>query len=323
MKILLNHQPALIFAKLSFCLAIILLPSSVILPQKKTPLPVQAREIIVVSEPNAIVWLDNIRRGATDETGKLTIKSVSAGKHTLRLRAEGFKETSQNLLPAQKGELKIALVKTTDEAELAFQQAEKLTSSNREKAVEMYEKAIALRPNYPEAFLGLARVRSDQSNFDKALEAVKKARKLRPGYAEASAVEGRIYVSEGNDEKAVATFKRAIAEGKGFQPEAHTGLGLFYKDKAEGFASEGDFENEKANYLLAAQYLKTASAQLSGAPDAIVIYQFLGLVYEQMKEFEKAIAVYENFLREFPDSSETTAVRSFIEQLKKQMTNKN
>jgi len=322
MKVLLNNQFNLVFAKLSFCLVIILLPSSIVLSQKKNPPPNQAREITVVSEPNTVVWLNNIRRGTTNETGKLTIKSVSAGKHTLRLRADGFKEISQNLLPAQKGELKITLVKTTDEAELAFQQADKLTSSNREKAVEMYEKAIALRPNYPEAFLGLARVRSDQSNFDGALEAVKRARKLRPGYAEASAIEGRIYVSEGNDVKAIATFKRAINEGKGFQPEAHTGLGLFYKDKAEGFASEGDFENEKANYLIAAGHLKTAVAQLSGAPDAMVIYQFLGLVYEQMKEFEKAIAVYEEFLRVFPDTTETTAIRSFIEQLKKQMNNK-
>jgi tetratricopeptide (TPR) repeat protein len=323
MKILLKNQFYQTFTGLSFCLAVIFLSISVIAAQKKNSPPGQAREITVVSEPNAVVWLDNIRRGATGESGKLTIKSVSNGKHTLRLRAEGFREISQNLLPTQRGELKIALVKTTDEAEIAFQQAEKLTSSSREKSVEMYEKAIVLRPKYAEAFLGLARVRADQSNFDKALEAVKQARKLRPGYAEASAVEGRIYVSEGNDEKAVAAFKRSIAEGRGFQPEAYTGLGLFYKDKAEGFAGAGDFENEKANYLLAAGHLKTASAQLSGAPDAMVIYQFLGLVYEQMKEFKKAIAVYEDFLRDFPDSTETTAIRSFIEQLRKQMNGEN
>nr|MDQ3373978.1 carboxypeptidase-like regulatory domain-containing protein [Acidobacteriota bacterium] len=109
MKFLLNSQVGLNVAKLSFCLAIILLSSSTILPQKKNLPPVQAREITIVSEPNAVVWLDNIRRGSTDEAGKLTIKSVSAGKHTLRLRADGFKEISQNLLPTQKGDLKIAL----------------------------------------------------------------------------------------------------------------------------------------------------------------------------------------------------------------------
>ncbi len=318
MKFLLNKQFVRTSAAFSFSLALIFVSSGVFVAQKKSSPPASAREIIVVSEPNAVVWLDNIRRGATDESGKLSIKSVSNGKHTLRLRADGFKEISQNLLPAQKGEIKIPLVKTTDEAELAFQQAEKLTSRSREKAVQMYEKAIASRPNYPEAFLGLARVRADQSDFDNAREAVKNARKLRPNYAEASAVEGRIYVSEGSDEKAVAAFKRSITEGKGFQPEAYTGLGLFYKDKAEEASGAGDFEAEKANYQLAAAHLKTAAAQLSGAPDAIVIYQFLGLVYEQMKDFEKAIAVYENFLKDFPDSSETTVIRSFIEQLKKQ-----
>lgn len=323
MKFLLNKQFVRTSAAFSFSLALIFVSSGVFVAQKKSSPPASAREIIVVSEPNAVVWLDNIRRGATDESGKLSIKSVSNGKHILRLRAEGFKEISQNLLPAQKGELKIALVKTTDEAELAFQQAEKLTSSNREKAVQMYEKAIASRPKYPEAYLGLARVRADQSNFDSALEAVKQAKKFRPGYAEASAVEGRIYASEDNGEKAVAAFKRSISEGQGFQPEAYAGLGLFYKEKAESFASAGDFENEKANYMLAARHLKTAVTQLSGAPDAMVIYQFLGLVYEQMKEFQKAIAVYEDFLRDFPDSTETTAIQSFIEQLKKQLNNGN
>jgi len=323
MKNLSKNPFALICIKISFCLAIFLLAGGITAAQKKNPVPAQAREITVNTEPKTIVWLDNIRRGTTDENGKLTIKAVSNGKHTLRLRADGFKEVSQNLLPAQKGEVKITLVKTTDEAEIAFQQGEKLTSVSREKAVQMYEKAVALRPKYPEAFLGLARVRADQSNFDAALEAVKQAKKLRPGYAEASAVEGRIYVSEGNEEKAIAAFKRAIAEGRGFQPEAYTGLGLFYKEKAEGFAGAGDFDNEKANYQLAAGHLKTAAAQLSGAPDTMVIYQFLGLLYEQMKEFQKAIAVYEDFLRDFPDSTETTAVRSFIEQLRKQMNGGN
>ena len=279
----------------------------------------QTRIVTVLTEPKSNIWLDEVLRGTTDDNGKLEIKPITAGIHKIRVRADGYKETSQNLTAAQKGDVRIALVKTTDQAELAYQEAERLSSSNREKAIAAYRKAISLRPKYAEANLALARVLSANNDLDGALKAVANARKARPGYAEASAVEGRIYVTEGDEEKAIAAFKRAITEGKGVQPEAHTGLGLLYKEKAEAAGSSGDYEAEAANYALAVQSFKKAIAQLSGAPDAVTLYQFLGLAYEQMKKYDEAIAVYEEFLHVFPDANESATVRSFIVQLKKQM----
>ncbi len=280
----------------------------------------QPRSVTVTTEPNASVWLDDVLRGASDQDGKLTIAPITAGAHRIRVRADGFKETSQNLAAAQKGDVKIALVVTTDPAELAFQEAEKLSSTNREKAVAAYRKAVSLRPKYAEAHLGMARVLSAANDLDGALKAVAAARRARPGYAEASAVEGRIYVTEGDNEKAIASFKRALTEGRGFQPEANTGLGLLYKEKAEAAGAEGDYEAETANYALTVQYFRKAIAQLSGAPDAVTLYQFLGLAYEQMKKYREAIAVYEEFLKLFPDSNESESVNSFIVQLKKKLS---
>ncbi len=278
----------------------------------------QNRPLTIETEPNAAVWMDNIKFGTTDTTGKLTIRNLPAGKHSLRVRLNGFKEVSQNLLPAQKGTVKIALVKTNDEAELAFQQAE--TSADREKAAELYEKAVKLRPKYAEAYVGLARVLSGSGDFDGALSAIGKARKIRLAYAEASAVEGRIYKDNGNTEKAIASFKRALVEGKGVQPEAEAGLGLLYVERAEDLASKGDFEGEAANYVEAAKYLQAAVKQLSGAPDSELIYQKLGQIYEKTNKDEQAIKIYEEFLRTFPDSDEAEAVRSFITQLKKKIS---
>jgi tetratricopeptide (TPR) repeat protein len=287
--------------------------------QAKTPAANPARTITVVTEPNAAVWLNDIRFGTTGADGKLAIKIVSAGAKKLRVRAMGFKEITQNLLPAQKGEVKITLVKTTDEAELAFQQGEALTSTDREKAIEKYKEALKLRPKYVEAYLGLARVLADNGDGEGALAAVKNAKKLRPLLPEATAIEGRIHKSGGDEALAIAAFKRSIAEGKGFQPEAHTGLGMIYREKAEGFGSTGDFESEKENYLLAVAELKKAVAQLAGAPDAIVVYQLLGDSYERAKMLTEAIKVYEEFLRVFPDADEASIVRSFITQIQKQM----
>ncbi len=301
---------------LAFCF-VLGVNSSLAQKRKTAAAQTAQRTITVITEPKAIVWLDDVKRGETDESGKLTIKFSLTGTRKLRVRANGFKEVSQNLLPTNKDDVKIDLIKTTDEAELAFQQAE--ASSDKQKAAELYAKAIKLRPKYAEAQLGLARVLSDSGDYEGALKAIAEARKSRLNYAEASAVEGRIYKSEDNEEKAIASFKRAITEGKGFQPEAHTGLALLYKERAESFGAEGKFAEETANYQLAVESFKKAIDQLSGAPDAEVIYQFLGLAFEKMKKYKEAIAVYEEFLRVFPDSNETSAVQSYIVQLKKQM----
>lgn len=281
--------------------------------------PAAFRKITVISEPNAAVWIDDVNYGNTDAAGKLVLRTFAGGTHKIRVRASGFKEVSQNLLSAQSGDLKIALVKTTDEAELAFQQAEEMSSLDREKAVELYKKAVRLRPKYPEAFLGLARVLAGMSETAEALKAIQSARRARPGYAEASAVEGRIHKDAGNEEKAVAAFKRAITEGKGVQPEALTGLGLLYKERAEAAAGESDFEAEKQNYLLAADLLKKAVAQLAAAPDAATVYQLLGDSYERAKSYPEAIRIYEEFLRLFPDAPEAETFRSFIVQLQKRI----
>ena len=59
----------------------------------------KARTVTVTTEPNAIVWLDDVKRGVTDSSGKLTMKFVANGTRKVRVRGAGFKEVSQSLLP--------------------------------------------------------------------------------------------------------------------------------------------------------------------------------------------------------------------------------
>lgn len=276
--------------------------------------------LTIVTEPNAIVWLNDVRFGIADKDGKFQFQELPPQHSVLRVRADGFKEASKVILPTAKGTVNIPLSRTFDPAELAFQEAERLSSEDRDLAVAAYKKAIKLKPSYSSAYVGLARVLYDADDFEQAAKAIKDLRRhVRKGVPEASAIEGRILKDSGADVKAIATFKRAITEGKGFQPEAYTGLGLLYKERAESAASSADYEGEKANYSESARHLKTAVQQLAGAPDAPVIYQLLGLVYENQKEYASAIKVYEEFLAKYPDSSDATAVQSFIVQLKKQM----
>ncbi|NNF00721.1 MAG: tetratricopeptide repeat protein [Pyrinomonadaceae bacterium] len=272
----------------------------------------RVRTVIIQTEPDAIVWIDNVKRGVTDENGKLEIKSVKSGTRKLRVRAMGFKQVSKNLLPRQRGVVKVPLVKTNDAAELAFQEGEKLLAEDKEKAIEQYQKAVRLKPRYAEAWVALARALTGIDN-EEALAAIAKARRARPRYAEASAAEARIHRSDNDIDKAVESFDRAIREGRGFQPEAHTGLGLIFKDDATTAASSGDTDEEQYNYGEAAKSFEKAIDQLSGTEP--VLYILLGDVYEKMGNKQKAIAVYRRFLRDFPDHEERTAVESFIVQL--------
>jgi tetratricopeptide (TPR) repeat protein len=274
------------------------------------------RTVTVTTAPNATIWVDDIKRGATDSAGKLVIKFVAANAKKIRVRAYSFKETIKSILPTQ-SQISINLVKTTDKAEITFQEAEKMMKIDRSKAIELYKQAASLRPNYAEAYLEMARAMSDASDYDGALKAIGNARKARPIFPEASAVEGRIYKNYGEEEKAIASFKRAIKEGKGFQPEAHTGLGLLYKDKAEGFAASGDYDNEAANYKIAAGELKTALTQLAGTEP--VLYELLGQIYEKTQKYPEAIAIYEEYLKMFPDTPESVTFRSYIVLVKKLM----
>src|ERR1044072_1003876 len=178
--------------------------------------------LTITSEPNAIVWIDEIRRGTTDASGKLTLTKVSAGRHSVRGRADGFKETTAALLPGRRA-LVVKLVTTNDPAELKFQEAEAAREKARDQAAQqtaadLYREALKLRPAFPAAQVGLARVLMDLNEFKEAHAAIDAARRTRPSYAEASAVEGRLYRDEAFDNEALNSFRRALREAGGFQP---------------------------------------------------------------------------------------------------------
>jgi tetratricopeptide (TPR) repeat protein len=266
--------------------------------------------LTIFSEPNAVVWIDEIRRGTTDAGGKLAQVQVSPGAHSLRARARGFKEITMPLAAVQRGEVRLRLLRTTDEAELAFQQAETARESARDdearqKAADLYRQTLKLRLAFPAAHVGLARVLLDLNDTNGALAEIEAARRYRAVYAEASAVEGRIYRETGQTDEAIGSFNRAIRESHGFQPEAHVGIGRVYEDKGQ--------------YDVAAREFQIAIGQLSDTEP--IIYQMLGAAYEKNGANKEAIAAYENYLRLAPNGSIAPAVRSIVDQLKSQQPN--
>jgi tetratricopeptide (TPR) repeat protein len=280
--------------------------TSTIFAQRRTNPAVapSAGSFTITTEPNAIIWIDEIRRGVTDASGRIELKTT-AGRHTLRVRAQGFREVTMPLVAGRRN-LSVKLIKTTDQAELTFQQAEDTREKAkddpaRQKAAELYREALKLRPANAAAHIGLARVLLDLSQHQPALEEIDAARRTRPANAEASAVEGRINRDAGFTDDAIASFRRAIKEGRGVQPEAHVGLARVFEDRGQ---------NEEA--IL--EYRK-AIDQLSDSEP--VIYQLLGAVLERVQKYKEAVAAYEKYLALAPNGSLAPAIRSIIEQVRR------
>ena len=266
---------------------------------------VSTRSLVVQTEPNAIVWIDDIRRGVTDASGKLELKKISAGRHTLRVRASGFKEAGTPLFPGKR--MTVKLVRTTDPAELLFQQAEEAREKakddeSRQRAAELYRQTVKLRSAFPAAHVGLARVLLDLNQYQEALAEIDAARRTRPAYPEASAVEGRIQREAAFTEDAIQAFRRAIREARGFQPEAHVGLARVFEEK-------GQYPEAIAEY-------RKAIDQLSDSEP--VIYQLLGAAYEKQQKYKEAVAAYEKYLALAPTGSLAPAIRSIIDQLRRE-----
>jgi tetratricopeptide (TPR) repeat protein len=267
-----------------------------------------AKTLVIASVPNAVVWVDGVRRGVTDESGRIELKGVVRAPHVIRVRAKGFAENTVAVVASEVwlGHISVPLNRTMTDAERAFQDAEeareKATEESRKSAVELYRRAISLRRSYPAARVGLARTLSELGDFDAALAEIEAARKGGRGYAEASVVEGRIYHSSGDDAAALESYRRAIQEARGFQPEAHTGIGIILQ--------------EKGDYAGAATEFRKAVAQLSDTEP--VVYQLLGEAYEKQEKYKDAVAAYEKYLELAPEGKLAPAIQSIIEQLRKQ-----
>ena len=283
-----------------------LVGANAIFAQRRSSAAVQPalRTVTITTEPNATIWIDEIRRGVTDASGTFELKT-SAGRHTLRVRALGFKEVSLPLV-AGKRSVVVKLSKTSDAAELTFQQAEDAREKAkdddaRQKAAELYRATLKLRPANPPAHVGLARVLLDLNKYEAALDEIEAARRTRPIYPEASAVEGRIDREAGFTDEAIQSYRRAIREARGFQPEAHVGLARVFEDKGQYDEAIGEF--------------RKALDQLSDSEP--VIYQLLGAAYEKQQKYKEAVAAYEQYLALAPNGSLAPAIRSIIEQLRR------
>jgi lipoprotein NlpI len=84
-----------------------------------------------------------------------------------------------------------------------------------EKAIEEYQQALKLNPNYIEAYMNIGAIYVDKKDYDQAIQQFKKAVELNYYYGKAHYNLGMVYLYKGEKEKAQEELKILKGMGSG------------------------------------------------------------------------------------------------------------
>ena len=99
-----------------------------------------------------------------------------------------------------------------------------------EEAIQAYHKALAIKPNYAEAYYNVGNALKDQGKTNEAIKAYKKAIKIKPNYAEAHYNVGTVLQDQGKIEEAAEAYKKAV-KVKPDYAEAYFNKGVILLDQ--------------------------------------------------------------------------------------------
>ena len=155
-----------------------------------------------------------------------------------------------------------------------------------DEAIEAYNKAISLKPDYAEAYSNMGATLQEQGKLDEAIEAYNKAISLKPDYAEAYSNIGAALKEQGKHEKAIEVYNKALSLKPDYA-EAYSNIGVALQE--QGKLDEAIEAYNKA---------------LSFKPDYAVAYYNMGIVLKDQGKLDEAIEVCNKALSLKPDYAE-------------------
>jgi tetratricopeptide (TPR) repeat protein len=145
-----------------------------------------------------------------------------------------------------------------------------------DKAIEDYDRAIALDPSYYQAFLGRGAIFRETGRLDKAIEDYDRAIALNPAYDQAFFGRGATFEKMGKFDSAIEDYGRAIA----LNPENYEA----YNNRGMQYRATGQLDKAIADF----------DKTIALCPSSEKAYFNLGGIYAEAGLFDKAI---ENFNR--------------------------
>ncbi len=261
---------------------------------------------VITGLPGSVVFINNVRHGATADNGELDLPHVRAGSFPGRVRTAGYIDWIGPVVVASGGgrTLKVTQQQTRDEATLHFQKAEALRDKGKNKdAVEEYKQALVLRPSLAEARIGMARCLITLQDFQRGEKEIQTAIKLGGRtIVEAQTVLANLRRNQGLVDESIVEYRKALRLASGNSFEAHIGLAIALNEK-------GSVDEAVREYRIGIiQDMET---------EPILYYQ-LGEILEKANRNKEAIEAYRNYLRLDPEGEYASAVESIIERLKEE-----
>ena len=143
-----------------------------------------------------------------------------------------------------------------------------------EKAIEAYNKALSLKPDYADAYNNMGISLAGQGKVAEAIEAYNKALSLKPDYAEAYYNMGTSLAGQGKLAEAIEAYSKALS----FKP-----------DFFEACSNMGLALNEQGKL---AEAIEAYNKALSIKPDYAGAHNNLGATFEELGKLEDAEASY-------------------------------
>jgi len=155
-----------------------------------------------------------------------------------------------------------------------------------EEAIEVYNKALAIKPDYAEAYSNMGNALKEQGMLEEAIEAYTKALAIKPDYAEAYSNMGVALADQGKLEEAIEVYNKALAIKPDYA-EAYSNMGMALKD-------QGKLE----------EAIEAYNKALAIKPDYAEAYSNMGVALADQGKPEEAIEVYNKALAIKPDYAE-------------------
>ncbi len=193
------------------------------------------------------------------------------------------------------------------------------------EALASYDRAIALKPDFAEAFNNRGRALATLGRLAEALDSYDRATALKPDQAAAHNNRGNALKDLGRPEEALASYDRAIALKPGYA-DAHNNRGALLRDQrrlVEALDSHNraialapghaDAHNNRGNALKDLDRLDEALASYDRAialePGHAGAHNNRGHALKGLKRFEEALASYDRALALKPDVAHLAGAR--------------
>lgn len=170
-----------------------------------------------------------------------------------------------------------------------------LSEGKAKSARQLYEEALTLEPNCPDAFNGLGLTYKMEGNYDQAATSYASALKINPDHYDSIYNLANAYYLTQNYPEAVTLYLRAMRLKGAPDADLLSSLATVYRDKAR--AESG--QSRKADWDHSLSFYQQAAKQ---DPDSPKVPAYLGQLYADMgnlelaeEEFKRAIALKRDY----------------------------